>query len=272
MVLNFNSPIEQFNLFPIFGNFDTNLTLFFYILIFCLGFLLINIIYTTLDFNFKLLFLFYVNENSRVINTKILELKYIPSLFQYFFEFFILNFIMFFNSLFIWENKIIYLFIFFNTIIFILFSNLVGLVPYTFAITAQIFITLNLSLYLFISFNIIGFYKHGLNMFNLFIPSGVSMFMQILLIPIEIISYLFRPISLSIRLFSNIMAGHTLLKVICNFIIRFFKLDFFLIFYFIPYFILIILFGLELFVALIQSYVFFILISLFLKDIINLSH
>jgi F-type H+-transporting ATPase subunit a len=260
MVLIFKSPIEQFNIFPMSCNYDTNLTLFFFILIISLGFLLINMMYTRLNLNKKILFIFYLNENNNVILNTFLELKYIPSFFQYFFEFFIINFIIFFNNLFIWENKVIYLFIFFNTIIFILFSNLIGLVPYTFALTAQIFITLNLSLYLFISFNIIGFYKHGLNMFNLFIPSGVSMFMQILLIPIEIISYLFRPISLSIRLFSNIMAGHTLLKVICNFIIRFFKLDFFLFFYLIPYFILIILFGLELFVALIQSYVFFILI------------
>jgi ATP synthase subunit 6 len=114
--------------------------------------------------------------------------------------------------------------------------------------------------------------KHKLDIFDIFVPSGVNMFLEIILIPIEIISYIFRPISLSIRLFANIMAGHTLLKVICNFIVKFFKLDIFLVFNFFPFLLLVILFGLELFVALIQSYVFFILICLFLKDIINLDH
>lgn len=216
--------------------------------------------------------MYFILNNDKYIKNVMFELSFIPNFIQYIFEYFLINFIIFYNNLISWEHRIYYFTLFFNSIIFILLSNLIGLIPYSFAITAQIFITINLSLYLFISFNIIGFMKHKLNIFDLFVPSGVNMYLQIMLIPIEIISYVFRPISLSIRLFANIMAGHTLLKVICNFIVKFFKLDSFIFFNFIPYIILLVLFGLELFVALIQSYVFFILICLFLKDIINIEH
>ena len=106
----------------------------------------------------------------------------------------------------------------------------------------------------------------------LFFPQGTSFALGFLLVPIELISYIFKPISLSIRLFANIMAGHTLLKVICGFIYKSFKIETFIILNILPFLIISILFVLECFVALIQSYVFFILLCIFLKDIINLSH
>lgn len=272
MTFNFNNPIEQFNLISHFCVWNTNFLVFFY-LIFGLSFLLM-VHLSQFQFNLQnsVSFMPYLIQSRSRSLTFVVGFDFIPSICQYFMENFIINFIIFYKSLLNWQNKIIYLGIFFNSILFIVLSNLIGLIPYSFAITAQIFITVNLSLYLFISFNFIGVAIHGFKMFDLFVPQGISLFLQLILIPIEIISYIFRPISLSIRLFANIMAGHTLLKVICNFIFKFIKSDFFILFNFIPFFILVILFSLELFVALIQSYVFFILISLFLKDIVRLEH
>lgn len=273
MVLKFNNPIEQFNYTSIYCIQNSNFVLYFYILIlFLILILYISYNYSNFDIDLSIFFMKYLHGFYQFSNKFILELQFIPNVFQYICELSVLNFVIFYKSLLSWENRIIYLYIFFNSILFVVLSNLIGLIPYSFAITAQIFITINLALYLFISFNIVGFVMHGINLFNIFIPNGVNIQLQILLIPIEIISYMFRPISLSIRLFANIMAGHTLLKVICSFIYNFLKLDLFIFLNFFPFIILIILFALELFVALIQSYVFFILISLFLKDIVKLDH
>jgi F-type H+-transporting ATPase subunit a len=271
--MNLNSPIEQFNVHKISLFFlNNNFSLYFIIIFAILLLLILNSCFYNLNLKNNVFFMYFLSLNDNTIKNTMFELSFIPNLFQYLFEYIFINFIIFYKSLINWEHRIYYFTLFFNSIIFILLSNLIGLIPYSFAITAQIFVTINLSLYLFLSFNIIGIMKHKLDIFDIFVPSGVNMFLEIILIPIEIISYIFRPISLSIRLFANIMAGHTLLKVICNFIVKFFKLDIFLVFNFFPFLLLVILFGLELFVALIQSYVFFILICLFLKDIINLDH
>ena len=273
MVLYFNNPIEQFNLIQYSENLsNTNFVNFFYLIFLLVSLLTFTVINIKFNHNESINFMKFLINYRKISINHFKEIEFIPSIFQYLFELYFINFIIFYKSLLNWKNKIIFFGIFFNTILFILLSNLLGLIPYSFAITAQIFITINLALYLFISFNIIGCCIHGFKIFDLFVPKGISMLLQLILIPIEIISYIFRPISLSIRLFANIMAGHTLLKVICNFIFKFFELDFFFIFNFIPFFLLVVLFGLELFVALIQSYVFFILISLFLKDIVNLDH
>jgi ATP synthase subunit 6 len=117
-----------------------------------------------------------------------------------------------------------------------------------------------------------GFYKHGYNLISIVVPSGVHILLHFLLIPIEFISYIFKPISLGIRLFANIMAGHTLLKVICNFIYKSFNHESYLLINMLPFMVISILFILESFVAIIQSYVFFILLCLFLKDILILNH
>jgi ATP synthase subunit 6 len=105
----------------------------------------------------------------------------------------------------------------FTLFIFILSLNLIGLIPYSFAVTSHLIVTFTLALTTFIGINIICINKHGINILSLFLPAGSSFFLALLLVPIEIISYLFRPISLSVRLFANIMAGHTLLKVIAGF-------------------------------------------------------
>jgi F-type H+-transporting ATPase subunit a len=104
------------------------------------------------------------------------------------------------------------------SIFFLLLSiNLIGLIPYSFTLTSHLIVTLTLSLSIFIGINIICVRLHGINFFSLFLPAGTSVVLAFLLVPIELISYIFKPISLSIRLFANMMAGHTLLKVIAGF-------------------------------------------------------
>jgi len=105
----------------------------------------------------------------------------------------------------------------FSLFFFILSLNTIGLIPYSFTLTSHLIVTFALSLFLFIGLNIICIQIHGLEFFSLFLPQGTSFFLALLLVPIELISYFFKPISLSIRLFANMMAGHTLLKVIVGF-------------------------------------------------------
>merc|ERR1712125_220223 len=101
--------------------------------------------------------------------------------------------------------------------LFIMLSNLIGLVPYSFTITSHIIITFTLSLTIFIGVNIISISIYKFQMLSLFIPANTSIGLAFLLVPIEFISYIFKPISLGVRLFANLMAGHTLLKVIVGF-------------------------------------------------------
>jgi len=161
--------------------------------------------------------------------------------------------------------------IIFTIFLFIASLNLIGLVPYSFTLTSHLIVTFSLALFIFIALNIICIKAHGLNFFSLFLPAGTSFFLALLLVPIELISYVFKPVSLSIRLFANMMAGHTLLKVIAGFAWTLSACSGFLFFvHYVPLLILIPLFGLELGVALIQSFVFVILICIYLNDAVNL--
>src|SRR5687767_2152139 len=151
--------------------------------------------------------------------------------------------------------------------LFILFNNLVGLVPYSFTTTSHITLTFFLSFSIFVAMNVIGFQKHGVKLFSLFLPANTTFFLALLLVPIELISYIAKPISLGVRLFINLMAGHSLLKVIVGFswnilLIENIKAIFFII----PLLILVLLMGLELGVAVIQAYVFITLTAIYLND------
>jgi ATP synthase subunit 6 len=151
--------------------------------------------------------------------------------------------------------------------IFILSNNLIGLVPYSFTITSHITLTFMMSFSIFIAMNIIGFQKHGVELFSLFLPANTTFFLALLLVPIELISFIAKPISLGVRLFINLMAGHSLLKVIVGFswnilLIENIKAIVFIV----PLLILVLLMGLELGVALIQAYVFITLTSIYLND------
>lgn len=155
--------------------------------------------------------------------------------------------------------------------IYILLANLIGLVPYSFTITSHLIVTFILSFSIFIGLNIICINIYKSEMLSLFIPSNTSFGLALLLVPIEFVSYIFKPISLGVRLFANLMAGHTLLKVIVGFSWSMLLLESLLsMFHIIPLLILVILMGLELGVAIIQAYVFTILTCIYLNDSINL--
>ena len=150
---------------------------------------------------------------------------------------------------------------------FILLNNLIGLLPYSFKITSHLIITFTLSFAIFIGLNIICYKKHNTQMFSLFLPANTNIFLALLLVPIEFVSYIAKPISLGVRLFINLMAGHSLLKVIVGFAWSMLLLDGLQAFSFlIPFFILILLMGLELGVALIQTYVFVTLTCIYLNE------
>ena len=157
----------------------------------------------------------------------------------------------------------------FLTIIFsfILFNNLIGLVPYSFTITSHLIITFTLSFSIFIGLNIICYQRHGIHMFSLFLPANTTFFLALLLVPIEFVSYIAKPISLGVRLFINLMAGHSLLKVIVGFAWSMHMLEGLQAFSFlIPLLVLTLLMGLELGVALIQTYVFITLTCIYLNE------
>jgi len=161
--------------------------------------------------------------------------------------------------------------IIFTIFVFIFSCNLLGMIPYTFTVTSHIIFTFCLGMSIFIGINILGIKKHGLHFFSLFLPPGAPLSLALLLVPIEFVSYMFKPISLGVRLFANLMAGHTLLKVIIGFSWSMLILENFMsYFHIIPLLLIVILFGLELGVALIQAYVFTILTCIYLNDSINL--
>lgn len=156
-----------------------------------------------------------------------------------------------------------------NIFLFILLNNLIGLIPYSFTTTSHMAITLTLSLSIIIGVTFIGFKKHSIGFFKLFIPSGLNQGFIRILIPlifvIELISYLTRIISLSVRLTANMMSGHTLLKIIANFGLLY-TAPLGTIFLIIPLIILIPVVLLELGVAVIQAYVFTMLTASYIKD------
>lgn len=155
--------------------------------------------------------------------------------------------------------------------LFLLFCNLIGMVPYSFTVTSHIVFTFSLALLIFIGINIIGFRTHGLLFFSLFLPRGVPLVIVPLLVTIEFLSYIVKVFTLSIRLFANMTSGHTLLKIIAGFswtmlqaggLLAFFHL--------IPLVLLLALIGLELAIAGLQAYVFTLLSCIYLNDVLDL--
>ena len=152
----------------------------------------------------------------------------------------------------------------FTVFMFILVGNLFGMLPYSFTFTSHIIVTFVMAMVVFVGVTIIAIAKHKLHFFSFFMPPGVPLVMAPLLVPIEIISYLSRPISLSVRLFANMLAGHTLLKVFAGFVI---SLGMFGVF---PLAFIVALTGLEIVIALLQAFVFTILTCLYLNDALHL--
>jgi len=152
----------------------------------------------------------------------------------------------------------------FAIFMFVLFGNLIGLVPFSFTFTSHIIVTFALAGTIFVGVTILGLVRHGIHFATFFVPPGVPIFLWPLLIPIEIISYLSRPISLSVRLFANMLAGHTLLQVFAAFV------GLMGVFGILPLFFVVALSGLEFLIAFLQAYVFTILTCLYINDAIHL--
>ena len=155
----------------------------------------------------------------------------------------------------------------FSLFMFVLFCNMFGMIPYTFTVTSHIIVTFVLAAFIFIGVTIVGFAKHGFGYLKLFVPSGVPAILLPLIVVIEVISYLSRPVSLSVRLFANMMAGHTMMKVFGGFVISLGIIGGWL-----PLSFSVALTGLEILVAFLQAYVFAILTCIYLNDALNLHH
>ena len=152
----------------------------------------------------------------------------------------------------------------FTLFMFILLGNLLGMIPYSFTFTSHIIVTFALAALVFVGVTLIGIFRHGLHFLSLFAPRGVPIILLFLLVPIELLSYFIRPFTLSIRLFANMMAGHTMLVIFAGFVT---SLG---VFGILPIAMNTFLVLLELLVAVLQAYVFAILTCLYLHDAIHL--
>ena len=154
--------------------------------------------------------------------------------------------------------------IIFTLFMFLLVGNMLGMVPYGFTFTSHIIVTFAMAAVVFVGVTILGFVRHGVHFFTFFVPPGVSIVLWPLLIPIEILSYLSRPISLSVRLFANMLAGHTLLKVFAGFVPVLGAAGL------LPLAFVTALSGLEIVIAFLQAYVFAILTCLYISDALHM--
>jgi len=244
------NPLEQFRIMVLqkmfFGNIDisiTNNTIILFIIL------------------VSFTFLFYVNYST---NT------YIPSKWQYSIE----NIYVFVLQLFKQQVNNIVALRYFPIVLFIfsfiLISNLIGLLPYGFTITGHIIFTFQIAFSLFFGITLINIINNKLEFLNLFVPSGVPKPLIPFLVIIEIVSYLIRPFSLSVRLFANMLAGHTLLNILSAFIFNVFKK--YALISFLPLLFIVFIIVLEFCIAIVQAYIFSILTCIYLNDIYNTSH
>lgn len=165
----------------------------------------------------------------------------------------------------------IYLPFIYSLFFFILIGNLISNVPYSFAVTASGVVSLGLSFTIFIGVTILALFKHGIKFFSFFIPVGTPLALVPLLVLIELVSYLARSVSLGVRLFANIVAGHTLLKILSTYLYKLFSGSLIVaIITLIPFVIFLALIGLEIAVSLIQAFVFTLLVCSYLRDAIEL--
>ncbi len=153
----------------------------------------------------------------------------------------------------------------FSIYMIVLMGNLLGMVPYSFTYTSHIIVTGALALTVFLFATLVGFVRHGTHFFSLFLPHGLPIALAPIIIVIEVISYLSRPISLSVRLFANMLAGHTMVKVFAGF-----SVALGIVMGVLPMVVNVALYGLEIMIAFIQAYVFAMLTCLYLKDAIEL--
>lgn len=169
------------------------------------------------------------------------------------------------------ENSKPYFPLIFSIFIFILFCNMLGMIPFSFTVTSHILITFCLALIVFLAVTITGFVKHGLHFFSLFVPHGTPLVMVPLMFVLEVMSFCVRPFSLSIRLFANMMAGHIMLKVFAGMAVMLMAAGgATMILLPLPILLNVALIGFEFFVAGLQAYIFAILASVYLHDALEL--
>jgi F-type H+-transporting ATPase subunit a len=169
------------------------------------------------------------------------------------------------------ENKEIFLPFIYSLFVFVLISNLASNVPYNFAITSSIILCLGLSVTVFLGVTIMAIVKHQLKFFSFFVPAGTPVALVPLLVLIELVSYFARSVSLGLRLFANLTAGHTLVAILSSFLYKLFASSFIVFFItLIPFTIFIGILGLEVAVSFIQAYVLVLLVSSYIKDAIYL--
>jgi F-type H+-transporting ATPase subunit a len=155
----------------------------------------------------------------------------------------------------------------FTIFIFILTLNLLGMIPHSFTVTSHIIVTFAFAAMVWITVTLIGFARHGFGFLRLFVPSGIPIWLMPIIIPIELISYLIRPVSHSVRLFANMMAGHTMLKVFAGFVVGLGFLGGWA-----PLAFLVAFTGLEFLVAFLQALIFTVLTCIYLNDALNMHH
>jgi F-type H+-transporting ATPase subunit a len=161
----------------------------------------------------------------------------------------------------------------FTLFMFVLFANLIGLIPFSFTVTSQLIVTAILALTVFLIVVIYGLWKNGWHFVTLFVPKGVPVYFLPMIVPIEVLSFLSRPVSHSVRLFANMLAGHITLQVFAAFIIMLAGAGVLGVFgATIPFIMVVLLFALELLVAFVQAYVFAILTCIYLNDAIHPGH
>jgi F-type H+-transporting ATPase subunit a len=156
----------------------------------------------------------------------------------------------------------------FTLFMFILFGNALGMIPGSFTYTSHIVVTFSMAIFVVTAVTVIGIVRHGWHFFSFFAPKGCPIYVMPLLVPIEVLSYLIRPISLSVRLFVNMMAGHIMLKTFAGFIVA--LAGYYLVPAIAPLALTIALSGLELAIAFLQAYVFTVLTCIYLQDAIHL--
>jgi len=161
--------------------------------------------------------------------------------------------------------------IIFTLFVFILFANMLGLIPYSFTVTSHIIVTFAMALFVFVGVTLIGFAKHGIGFLGFFVPAGIPIWLSPLLVVIEVVSYLTRPISLSVRLFANMLAGHTLLKVFAGFIVLL-GINGLVPLSAAPLLFMVAFMGMEVLVAFLQAFVFTILTCIYLNDALHMHH
>ncbi|HAJ89910.1 MAG TPA: F0F1 ATP synthase subunit A, partial [Rhodospirillaceae bacterium] len=161
----------------------------------------------------------------------------------------------------------------FTLFVMVLVGNFLGMIPYSFTYTSHLAVTAGLALMVFFTVLIIGIARHGTHFFSLFVPPGVPMWLLWLVVLIEIVSFISRPITLSVRLFANMVAGHVLMKVIAGFAIMFASVGGLAwLGTLLPIAFNIVMIGFEFFIAFIQAYVFAVLTCIYLKDTMEIEH